>query len=147
MQMKALKGNPLVIEPGIVIDTLNPSWNRKFKVTERIEREKFIFFRCEWTEPNPEKSYNPDWNFVGFGVAHVKGTPIITTWIISTSGGKPCDDGPIEQLGMRRLERNICDGCKAYVIFKHKSRRMGPECIQITNTCPKCGHRETDVLD
>jgi hypothetical protein len=146
-----LKGPPifqLIIEPSVILQVPNPNWHRNFKVVERVEKDQFLFFRCEWTEPDPEPSPNKDWKFVGFGVAHIKGTYITETWVISTMKGIPVvEDGSIESRGMQELVRHKCLHCHAYVIFQQKRRVRGPECVEITNTCPKCGHKEVDVLD
>jgi len=137
----------LAIEKGVTVTTGNPSWDRTFKVVEKKEKGGFCFWRCKWTQPDPDRNGSPEFNFTGFGVVKHKKSGIIKSWVISTWKGTPQDDRGIVGRGIMEMRQHRCMECREYVNFKRTSRKLGPEVVLVKYKCPKCGHVEDDVMD
>lgn len=136
----------LTIEPGIEVHAVNPSWERPFAVEEKKQQGGKTFFLCRWAAPDPEKG--SDFDFSHFGVASVDGKNIVEAWPISKYKGKfPEGRDDVLKIGESELERHKCHNCARYVNFKVSQKKKGPECIQVTYTCPACKHKEVDWLD
>jgi hypothetical protein len=142
LEIKSSIGNMICSTPR------NPSWVRTFAVVKAAEEDGCLFFLCRWTEKNPEETSSDQFPFNWFGAVHHKKSGIQTLWSII---GKDADsrkerDRYIET-GKREIERFRCYHCNEIVTVKCTSRWLGPECVKITYTCPKCGYKDIDVAD
>ena len=150
MRLKITELPQLTIEPGVVIDAPNTSWQRKFEVVKRVEDDQIIGFLCKWTEPNPDTSLS-HCTFDHFGAGVVKGTQIVDAWPILTYDGNMAghsgkQDVTVE-IARKHLDHFKCPGCGAYVQMQRRTKRIGPEAALITRTCPKCRYQDQDVFD
>ena len=142
----------IAIEKGFMFTVGNSDWLRPFTVAKRIERSGRRYVLCIF---NDRKTHVVGENaFTGFGAVLDRETGIIETWPLI----ERVDKAGIVESGDRRevalidrcndcLHRYICPKCSKLVVFKETRRQVAEEVIEVTYICPKCGHREIDVID
>ncbi len=132
----------LTIMPGVVVITMNPDWHRPFEVEREVGVGDRRYFLCRFTTPSPED--RADCVFARFGVATADG--ITVAWPILTFNGK---EEPVDLVdeGDPRLAAHRCPRCCVHIEWRTHQRVLGPELVEVTYTCPKCGYVDHDVID
>lgn len=149
MGRRSFKFTPVLheikIEDGFVIQVANTDWLRPIKVELKLEQDGMTFYLCRFLENKPEPHQTH--LFMRFGVARVSGMDVVEAWPIIDVVGEPEKDARLVETGKANLRCHECPECHQFVNFKTRQRVMGPECVQVTSICPKCGHKDIDVID
>lgn len=148
MKQTTTAGIMLNIEPGVRIEAVNPSWDRKFHVEERVENGENIYFLCRFETPDPCR--NPafaDFRFDRFIAAHNKASGITVASNLTERASEPEKKVNLIDRGYHLLLPHQCSSCKMFVNFNKRSKRINEECYKITYTCPNCGHQDVDWAD
>ena len=133
-------------------DVPNPDWHRSFEVEKEIKLDGATAFLCRFTEDLPAREAYQG-VFDRFGAVVFKAFPVgfaVEAWPILAYPDGPSEDVTDEGLVERArgaMERYRCPSCGEAVEFKVKQRQIGPEAVEVTYVCPRCGHREVDVVD